>query len=131
MNRLKQNEIKVYREKLLEEQQGICPICGTEISKDNAVLDHCHSSGLIRGTLHRGCNALLGKLENNYRRVGISFDMLAGISPSVGRYLSGDYVQNPFHPTHRTADEKRLRRNARAKKKRAERALAKKARSGK
>lgn len=113
--RLKQPEIKIWRDTLREEQKGICPICGTQIESDNTVLDHCHSSGLVRGSLHRGCNALLGKLENNYKRCGVRFDMLAGISPRVAEYISGDYSLNPFHPSHRTSEEKRLSRNERAR----------------
>lgn len=116
--RLKQREIKEWRDKLYEQQRGICPICGTGLQHEDSVLDHCHSSGHIRGTLHRSCNALLGKIENNYKRIGVSFSMLAGISPSVASYISSSYKENPYHPSHRTAEEKRLSRNESARAKR-------------
>lgn len=43
--RIKQSEIKVYREKLLKEQNNICPLCKTKISKQEATLDHDHETG--------------------------------------------------------------------------------------
>ena len=37
--RLKQSEIKEYREKLLKEQKSICPLCNTRIAKHEATPD--------------------------------------------------------------------------------------------
>lgn len=114
--RLKQREIKEWRRKMYEDQGGKCLLCGCHIEQDKAVLDHCHSSGFIRGTLHSGCNALLGKVENNYKRVGMSKEQLNGFAPSILEYIEGDYSMNPFHPSHRTQEEKRLSRNEKARK---------------
>jgi hypothetical protein len=91
------------------------------------VLDHDHSTGVIRAVLHRSCNALLGKVENNYKRYGIKdITQLARMLGNVASYLSM-YAPHlvsdlPLHPTHKTEDEKRLLRNKRA---RAARAKAK------
>lgn len=122
MRRLKQNEIKAYREELLEKQGGMCALCGEQLFRDDAVLDHHHKMGWVRGVLHRGCNALLGKIENNHKRMGV---------PSLDSFLGGcaDYIrdgllpickdgQPVYHPSHRTPDEKRLLRNKRARRKR-------------
>lgn len=113
--RLKPAEVKPYRIKTLQEQGGLCQICGKPIENGEEVLDHDHKTGFIRGVLHRGCNSLLGKLENNHRRCGV---------PDLLGFLSGvsAYLQKPahetLHPTHRTEEEKRLRRNKKAKKRR-------------
>ena len=64
-------DIKPIREKLLEEQNGICPLCLTPIDPNDAALDHCHDSGLIRGVLHKRCNSNEGALKSKFRRSGI------------------------------------------------------------
>ena len=117
--RLTQAATKAYREAKLREQGGRCAITGYTISASEAVLDHCHSTGHVRGVLHRGVNALLGKCENNYRRYGLSLPMLAAMAPPIGAYLTRDYSNNPLYHTHRTEDEKRELRNKRAREARA------------
>jgi hypothetical protein len=116
--RLKSNQSNEWRAILAERQGNICPICGLELDTErtNAV-DHCHKTGLVRGTLHIGCNAVLGKVENAYVRMGKLFTMehLMGMSPSVYNYVSADYSANPYHWDHRTEEEKRLSRNDRAR----------------
>ena len=119
MRRLKQTEIKAFREELLELQGGVCALCGLPLDRDDAVLDHSHCHGWIRGVLHRGCNSLLGKVENNYKRYNI---------PSLERCLVNMYLyiaqgnkpfpEDVYHPSYRTEEEKRLLRNKRARRKR-------------
>jgi len=65
------------RDEMLKEQGGKCAICqnDTEFSpvgsgRTNnvtyyAVVDHCHSSGKIRGILCGGCNTGLGSFKDN------------------------------------------------------------------
>lgn len=82
------------------------------------MLDHDHATGFIRGVLHNGCNAMLGKIENNYKRMGVK------LGPFLARALpymqAHETPQHPLlHPSHRTEEEKKLRTNARAKKARA------------
>ena len=60
--RLTQAATKAYREAKLREQGGRCALTGYTISAAEAVLDHCHSTGHVRGVLHRGANSLLGKI---------------------------------------------------------------------
>lgn len=109
--RLKVSEVKAYREKLYAEQGGVCALTHYPITLDQAVLDHCHTTGQVRGVLHRGANALLGKVENNHKRYGVSLPMAAAMGRNLGDYLTADYSANPAHPSHRTEDEKRIRRN--------------------
>lgn len=75
----------------------------------------------MRGVLHRGCNSLLGCLENNAPRYGVRD--IGVFSNGVAQYLRVHMVNTHgglLHPTYRTAEEKRLKRNTKARKKRAE-----------
>lgn len=53
---------------ILKEQDGKCAICNaTESSHKNKTLsvDHCHTTGKIRGLLCHHCNAGLGQFRDN------------------------------------------------------------------
>ena len=51
--------------KMLEEQNYVCAICkGSDVGKRLAV-DHCHSSGKVRGLLCQKCNMGLGHFEDS------------------------------------------------------------------
>jgi len=55
-------------ERMLAAQGGVCAICGcTEGTQHNRVfhVDHCHSTGRVRGLLCRGCNHVLGHLKDD------------------------------------------------------------------
>ena len=69
--------------------------------------------------IHRGVNALLGKLENNHKRYGVALPQVIAMGEGLREYLSKDYSGQPYHYTHRTEDEKREVRNAKARKARA------------
>ncbi len=51
---------------LLNEQNGVCAICGEEESsgrwhgKERLAVDHCHKTGKVRALLCRGCNMSIG-----------------------------------------------------------------------
>ena len=119
MRRLKTTEVSKTREELREAQGKLCALCSTPVSADQAVLDHDHSTGAIRGTLHRGCNALLGKVENNYKRYGVH--NLAAFLAGVAKYLQKHEANRTglLHPSHKTEEERRVKRNALARKRRA------------
>jgi hypothetical protein len=117
--KLKLSEIATTRESLLSAQGNRCQLCSLSCLPSQAVLDHCHSTGRVRATLHRSCNALLGKVENNYLRYGLQ---------NLGAFLHGasGYLQRHetdqtglLHPTHKTDEDKRVRRNKLAAKRRA------------
>lgn len=122
MRRLKQAEIASVRASMLIAQKGYCAVCQLPLSAKEAVLDHDHRTGICRGVLHAGCNSLLGPVENNAPRFGVR--NLQAFLHGAAAYLKlheQDMTQL-LHPTYRTEDEKRLRRNkkarvARAKKK--------------
>lgn len=87
------------------------------------VLDHDHGTGAVRGVLHNGCNALLGKVENNHKRYGV-LNVQAFLA-GAGAYLQAHVTNRTqlLHPTHKSDDEKRLARNAKARAARAAKSL--------
>lgn len=50
-------------DRLYIEQEGKCKICNIE--KDKLCVDHCHTTGKIRGLLCDNCNHGLGKFKDN------------------------------------------------------------------
>jgi hypothetical protein len=52
---------------LLEEQGGVCAICGERPEKHLCV-DHCHETGTVRGLLCKRCNFGLGYYKDDLRR---------------------------------------------------------------
>lgn len=122
MKRLTAAQVKLLRVKLAAEQGGRCCICQGQLGIKaplDPVLDHCHQTGAVRGVLHRGCNSLLGKVENNAGRYGVRelFAFCRGLAPYLQKHMTN--ITGYLHPTHKTADEKRLARNAKARKARA------------
>lgn len=117
--RLKTTEVASVRNRLLQDQGGRCALCGLPCSAAQAVLDHDHSTGAVRATLHRGCNALLGKVENNAARYGVQ--SVAAFGVGLGAYLNKHRINitDLLHPSHKTDEEKRLLRNKRAREARA------------
>ena len=54
-------------EQMFKDQEGKCAICDTPHEELNRGLfvDHCHSSGKVRGLLCQFCNTLLGMAQDN------------------------------------------------------------------
>lgn len=50
---------------LLAAQAGICAICAKPPTDRNLAVDHCHTTGMIRGLLCIPCNTGLGKLGDS------------------------------------------------------------------
>lgn len=117
--RLSAGKLKEWREATWLAQGKRCALTGYSISLAEAVADHDHATGHVRGVLHRGVNALLGKCENNYRRYGVSLPMLRAMAPAIADYIEKDYSANVYYHTYRTEEEKRERRNKLARQRRA------------
>lgn len=125
--RLSVAKLRLWRDKTLAEQGGGCALCGLPPTPtDPPVADHDHATGQLRGVLHRSCNALLGNIENNYKRYGLrNVGQLAAMLKNAVPYMHlrrGD--ETPLYPSHRSADEKRELRNKRARQARAARKAA-------
>lgn len=122
MRRLTTSELKTTRQQMQIAQNNMCAICGkpitTKIGQD-PVLDHDHKTGAVRAVLHRSCNSLLGKVENNSARFGVRdlFAFCLGTAKYLGRHQTN--ITGMLHSTHLTADEKRIKRNKAAVKTRA------------
>jgi hypothetical protein len=109
--KLKYNEVSVLRGELLKKNKDKCPICKEKIVQGEAALDHCHKTGHIRNTVHRDCNILLGKIENYIGRYGKRLrntEVLDVALSHIVEYMTQDYTENPFHPTHRTEEDKQV-----------------------
>lgn len=55
------------RKAIVDAQGGNCALCGEALpnSRRNAVVDHCHNTGKIRGVIHKKCNTALGYFKDN------------------------------------------------------------------
>lgn len=117
--RIKQSQVAALRTQMLAAQGGRCALCKLPCAASAACLDHCHHTGAIRAVLHRSCNAVLGKLENGCVRYAVKdrSAFCSGLAPYLRTHTVN--VTGLLHHTHRTADEKRERRNAKARASRA------------
>lgn len=97
--RLKYTEIKAYRQQQLDLQLMCCALCQDPVH-DDAVLDHDHKTGLVRKVLHRGCNAMLGKIENNMARNRMSQARLAVWASNLLDYITLTHT-DLVHPTYK------------------------------
>ena len=113
--KLKYKDVKPLRERLLVEQNNCCRLC-RDVIVDDAVLDHDHKTGEIRGVLHRGCNALLGKIENNMPRNKINMSRLSAFADNLIEYLVADPVSELLHPTYKLKEPTMGRGRGRGKK---------------
>lgn len=107
-------EVKTHREELLKRQGFRCALCGDEID-DDAVLDHCHKTGKIRKVLHRGCNAMLGKIENNLARNKMTSVRLSQFALNLVHYVEQEY-EDIVHPTYLTPEERKMKAYKKKKK---------------
>lgn len=116
--KMKQKDIASVKATLLETSLH-CPLCGTpwaRILSRDVCLDHCHLTGYVRGLLCRNCNGNLGRLEGLATRSKKNLPMLAWLRNSYN-FLEHHKIPRTdwVHPTYKTADEKRLARNAKAR----------------
>lgn len=65
-------------ERMLLKQRGQCAICETEISFTTLAIDHCHSTGKVRGALCPPCNSALGFFRDNEQYLRKAILYLAG-----------------------------------------------------
>jgi hypothetical protein len=71
-------------EKMLKEQKSLCAICKTEgwtmAEHHNLklVVDHCHTTGIVRGLLCHNCNRALGLLQDSQENLENAIDYLKG-----------------------------------------------------
>ena len=115
-HRIKRAELPRVRQKLITDQGNECPLCSRNLKKmiKTPAVDHCHKTGFIRGVLCLNCNGLEGKLTNILRRIDVS---KLGEEELLNRFLSYRQVEHTkmIYPSHQTAEEKRTKKNKRAR----------------
>jgi hypothetical protein len=52
-------------EEMYERQEGRCAICKKEEDDRSLAIDHCHTTGKVRGLLCGSCNRALGLLKDD------------------------------------------------------------------
>ena len=95
-------DVKEVRTALLQEQNGLDTLTGLPLAPSDAVLDHDHSTQLVRGAIHRQANVVLGKCENLYTRSlgwwysGTLQEFLRKCADYLDREPSQDYIHPSF-----------------------------------
>ena len=75
--------LKTVKE-MLEKQNNLCAICNTvgfdmfDMTKGQLVVDHCHSTGVVRGMLCHNCNRGLGLFQDNKEFLKTAIKYLEG-----------------------------------------------------
>lgn len=62
--------------RMVAAQENKCLICGNEPNGERLSVDHCHTTGAIRGLLCRPCNTLLGMAKDDPTILARAIDYL-------------------------------------------------------
>ena len=74
---LKSKDIRILKEKLHKQNNGVCPLLGVKVPLEKTALDHIHklnseayaaNKGTIRNAIEFRANAMEGKITNNWKR---------------------------------------------------------------
>jgi hypothetical protein len=57
-------------------QKRKCPVCKKKLEYEDIVVDHCHTSGKVRGLLHGLCNSGIGMLKDSVERLKNAIEYL-------------------------------------------------------
>jgi len=124
--KMKQKDIPEIRKMLINKQNGICPICGKNLTRTaaiNQVIDHDHKTGYVRAVVHRGCNKVEGSVINTIMRWGKAGSMTAVIETCQRLIDFWKLHSTPqtdiIYYGHKTAAEKRAAYNAKRRRARA------------
>jgi hypothetical protein len=113
--RIKTKDIPVLREKIIAEQAGKCWLCDIDLKLVVPCLDHDHETGKIRGVLCGNCNGIEGKIHNLVRRAKRQMSKVDFLNRVVAYWVEHTLEpRSEIHPTDKTPDENRLRRNKKA-----------------
>jgi hypothetical protein len=122
--RIKASQAVTVRTTLLKQQGYKCPLCEqsmTAAANKTPALDHDHATGYLRDVLCINCNGMEGRVFSLARRArakGTEYEWLARLLRYYERHITPQHG-GVFHHTHKTAEELRLARNAKARVKRA------------
>lgn len=65
---------------MFEDQGGVCGICGVPPNDRRLCVDHCHTTGEVRGLLCVNCNAALGQMKDTEQFVINTFNYLRRVN---------------------------------------------------
>lgn len=118
--RIKRSEVKTITARLLRAQGGKCVLCQQKIPSGMQCLDHDHTTGDIRSVLCRNCNGMEGKIYNRANRAKRKLTVLQWLTRLCKYYIYHSISRhNLIHWSHKTAEEKRLDKNRKARLRRA------------
>lgn len=125
LHKIARTALSTWKVRQIKAQGGVCPVSGREFDMANlkdAVVDHCHLTGEIRGVLLRSANAVEGKVKNAVARWGGVGEDYSKIIPYLERLVA--YLKQPgtgfMYPMHKSPEEQKDARNAKARQRRAE-----------
>jgi len=117
--RIKNSDIPALRNTIQCEQNGECWLCNVDLRTVMPCLDHDHETGFIRGVLCGNCNGIEGKIHNLVRRAKRQMSKVDFLNRVIAYWVQHTLEpRSEIHPTHKTPDEKRLRRNKKARERR-------------
>ena len=95
--RIRPKDFKQWRR---DNKPEFCPLLGVPLSQDDAVVDHDHKTGHVRGVVHRQANALMGKIENYYLCFMAKLDVgdLRVVLTRIVEWMEANYEHMPLHP---------------------------------
>ena len=106
---LKQKDIKAIRERILKENNFICPICTQPLDPADAALDHDHQTGFVRGTICKKCNSLEGVWRSRVIRLGLKETLtFEELLLNMYKYLTQEQT-NYIHPSHKPKPRKLMK----------------------
>ena len=104
---------------LLKKQDGNCLVCNKRINVQTTgrasdyTLDHSHSTGEVRGVLHRPCNSAEGRVRHSVSRWGAKgndeeaiIEYLEGLVKYLRECHEGTRTTGILYPNHKTPEEK-------------------------
>ena len=121
--RIKASEVPAVRTAILRTQGFKCPVCTGSMkaaSVKEPVLDHDHDTGALRGVLCRNCNQMEGKVKTCATRAKHKLTRTEWLANLLAYWVTHKEPQTELlHYTHKTAEEKRLETNKKARERRA------------
>lgn len=125
MRKLARSMMNSWKARQIKEQGGVCPVSGRPFDPHNmqdAVIDHDHVTGEIRGVLLRSANAVEGKVKNAVARWGGTGEDYSKVIPYLKRLVA--YLERPgtglVYPMHKTKEDRMEAQRAKARERAAE-----------
>jgi hypothetical protein len=70
--------------RIIEKQNGLCPVCELPITEGKMVVDHNHDTKKVRGILHHKCNMGIGFFDDSPARLKKALSYLENDGDNLG-----------------------------------------------